>query len=132
MLAIARARGLVLLIGQDAALAARIGAHGVHLPQRLAHRALPLRRMRPDWLITAAAHGVASARASRGHAIVISPALLSRSPSAGRPLGPARLAAMVRAAGRPAYGLGGINPATARRLRATGLIGLAAVEGFGA
>ncbi|WP_363083062.1 thiamine phosphate synthase [Phenylobacterium sp. SCN 70-31] len=130
LLAIARRRGLLLLIGQDAALAARIGAHGVHLPQRLAHRAGPLRRARPGWLITAAAHDPAAARAPGAHAVVVSPALPSRSPSAGRPLGPVRLAALARAAGRPVYGLGGIGDATARRLRASGLVGLAAVDGL--
>jgi len=36
---IARRRGLKLLIGADHRLAARIGAHGVHLPERLSGRA---------------------------------------------------------------------------------------------
>lgn len=130
LLAIARRRGLCLLIGQDQALACRIGAHGVHLPERLAHRAGPLRRARPDWLVTSAAHSLKTARASRAHAVVISPALPSKSPSAGAALGPVRLAALVRASGRTAYGLGGVNARTARRLLACGLIGLAAVEGL--
>jgi thiamine-phosphate pyrophosphorylase len=41
-----------------------------------------------------------------------------------------RLALRVRAAGRAAYALGGINDDTARRLRGAGLVGLAAVEGL--
>ena len=36
LMAIARGRGLVLLIAADPALAQRVGAHGVHWPQRLA------------------------------------------------------------------------------------------------
>lgn len=131
LLAIARRRGLKLLIGQDAALAWKIGAHGVHLPERLRHRASVLRRARPDWTVTSAAHSLAAALASRAHAVVISTALASRSPSAGRALGPIRLAARVRAAGQAAYALGGINNKTARRLIDAGLIGFAAVEGFG-
>ncbi|RAK67370.1 thiamine phosphate synthase [Phenylobacterium kunshanense] len=132
LLAIARARGLKLLIGQDAALAARIGADGVHLPERLAHRATALRRAHPRWIVTSAAHALPAARASRADAVVISVALPSRSPSAGgvRALGPIRLAAQVRAAGQPAYALGGINNKTARRLLDAGLVGLAAVEGL--
>ena len=111
LLAIARSRGLKLLIGQDVGLARRVGADGVHLPERLAHRAAPL---------------------IGADAVVISVALPSRSPSAGPALGPVRLAARVRATGRVAYALGGINNKTARRLLGAGLIGLAAVEGFGA
>lgn len=128
LLAIARARGLVLLIGQDEGLARRIGAHGVHLPERLAHRAPRLKRARPRWLVTSAAHSVASARRSGADAVVVSPAFPSRSPSAGAALGPIRLARLVRAAGRPAYALGGVDNKTARRLLDAGLVGLAAVD----
>ncbi len=130
--AIARARGLMLLIGQDAALAARIGADGVHLPERLAHRATALKRAHPGWIVTSAAHSLAAAKASLADAVVLSVALPSQSPSAAgvRALGPVRLAARVRAAGRPAYALGGINNKTARRLLDAGLVGLAAVEGL--
>ena len=128
--AIARARGLILLIGQDVALARRVKADGVHLPERLAHQAAALRRMRPGWLVTSAAHSLRAARSSRAAAVVLSPAFASRSASAGRPLGPARLSMLVRAAGRPAYALGGISSRTAARLRAAGLVGLAAIEGL--
>jgi thiamine-phosphate pyrophosphorylase len=130
LLAVARARGLRLLIGQDAALAARIGADGIHLPERLARRAVPLKRAHPDWIVTAAAHSLPAARLVGPDAVVISAAFPSGSASAGAPLGPIRLAALVRAAGRPAYALGGVNMETARRLQDAGLVGLAAVEGL--
>lgn len=129
--AVAAARGLVLLIGQDAALARRIGAHGVHLPERLAHRARALKRGNPGWIVTAAAHSLPAARVAGPDAVVISAAFPSNSASAGAPLGPIRLAAIVRAAGRPAYALGGVKNKTARRLLDAGLVGLAAVEGLG-
>lgn len=127
---VARARGLVLLIGQDAALAARVGADGVHLPERLAHRAAALKRRRPDWIVTAAAHSLPAARTAGPDAVVVSAVFPSRSASAGTPLGPLRLAAMVRASGRPAYALGGVNAQTARRLLGAGVVGLAAVDGL--
>ena len=41
-----------------------------------------------------------------------------------------RLAALVRAADGPVYALGGINTKNARRLLASGVVGLAAVEGL--
>jgi thiamine-phosphate pyrophosphorylase len=129
---VARARGLVLLIGADARLAAKVGADGVHLPERELGRARRLRR--PNWILTGAAHsGRALALAGRAglDAALLSPALPSRSPSAGRPLGPIRLARLVRGARLPVYALGGVNAGTAKRLRDTGISGLAAVEGLG-
>jgi len=128
--AIASARGLKLLIGQDAALAARIGADGVHLPERLAHRARAVKRAHPGWIVTSAAHSLVAARRRGADAVVISAAFPSKSASAGAALGPVRLAALVRAAGRPAYALGGVTKKTARRLLDAGLVGLAAVDGF--
>lgn len=126
---IARRRGLVLLVGADAALAARIGAGGVHLPERMAARAAALRR--PGWIITAAAHtprGVRRGLAWGADAVVVSAIFPSSSPSAGSPIGPLRLAQIVRQAGGPVYALGGINDKTARRLLPAGVAGLAAVE----
>ena len=129
--AIARQRGLVFLVGADAGLAQALDADGVHLPERLAHTAGALKRARPGWRITAAAHGlpaILKARRAGADAVVVSPAFPSRSPSAGTPLGPTRLAALVRAGGAPTYALGGVNPRTARRLPMTQVIGIAAVE----
>lgn len=128
--AIARARGLKLLIGQDAALALRVGADGVHLPERLAHWAGPLAKANPGWTVTSAAHSVRAARRSQSDAVVISAVFPSSSTSAGPALGPLRLAALVRASGRAAYALGGVNHSTARRLLGSGVVGLAAVEGL--
>lgn len=129
--AIARRRGLRLLIGADEALAAKVKADGVHLPERLAHRARAIRR--PGWLVTAAAHSPRAARsalASGADAVVVSAVFPSNSASAGAPLGPLRLTQIVRMAGGPVYGLGGVNDKTARRLLRAGLVGLAGVEAF--
>jgi thiamine-phosphate pyrophosphorylase len=122
---------LKLLIGADARLAVRVGADGVHLPERLAHCARAVRR--PGWLVTAAAHSLAAARragAAGCDAAVVSVAFPSASRSAGRPMGPVRLALLARQADLPVYGLGGITNKTARRLKDAGLVGLAAVEGL--
>ncbi|MGZ3377679.1 MAG: thiamine phosphate synthase [Phenylobacterium sp.] len=131
--AIARARGLTLLIGQDGALAARVGADGVHLPERLACRARRLKAAHPGWIVTAAAHSPAAARralAAGADAVVVSTVFASRSASAGRPMGAVRLALLVRRVKGPVYGLGGIDNKKARLLKDTGLTGLAAVGGF--
>jgi thiamine-phosphate pyrophosphorylase len=121
----------MLLVGADATLAARIGADGVHLPERLAGRARRIRR--PGWIVTCAAHSLTAvrrAKAAGADAVVVSAIFPSDSPSAGAPIGPLRLALVARQAGLPVYGLGGINNKTARRLLDAGLVGLAAVDGL--
>ena len=126
--AITRRRGLLLLIGADAALARRVGADGVHLPERLAGQGARLRR--GGFLVTAAAHSTRAARVRGVDAVVVSAVFPSISPSAGAPMGPIRLGALVRAAGRPIYALGGVTNETARRLLSTGVAGIAGIEGF--
>lgn len=128
-----RSRRGLLLVGADADLAARVGADGVHLPERAAGRARTLKAARPGWLITAAAHSPAAvrrARAAGADAAVVSAVFASRSPSAGAPIGPLRLAQIARRGGLPVYALGGVGDATAGRLRDLPLAGLAAVDGF--
>jgi thiamine-phosphate pyrophosphorylase len=63
-------------------------------------------------------------------ALVVSPIFPSASASAGKPLGPLRLARLVRLSRVPVYALGGVNERTARRLLGVGVAGLAAVEGL--
>jgi thiamine-phosphate pyrophosphorylase len=129
--AVARRRGLVLLAGADPALALAIGADGVHLPERLAHRAGALRRRRAGWIVTAAAHSrPAMLKAARAGALalLVSPVFESRSPSAGRPLTALRFAALARDAPAPVYALGGVDGRTAKRLTGSGAAGIAAVE----
>ncbi len=130
--AVAKRRRLVLLIGADAV---RAPGAGVHLPERLAHRSGPIRRARPNILITVAAHSLPAliaARRAGADAALLSAVFDSASPSAGRPLGPVRFAALVRQAGLPVYALGGITTKNAPRLKGCGAAGLAMVDGLGA
>ena len=122
--------GLTLLVGADATLAARLEAHGLHLPERDLGRAAELRRRNPDWLITGAAHSrvALTAAAQVGlDAAVLSPVFASHSPSAGDPLGVARFTAWGAQAEVPVYALGGVTPETAPGLASSGACGLAAV-----
>jgi thiamine-phosphate pyrophosphorylase len=132
---ITRRRGLVLLVGADADLAREIAADGVHLPERLAGQAPELRTAHPDWLITAAAHDEAAARAGAEagvDALVVSPVFPSRSPSAGAPLGVEGLKRIVDGVETPVYALGGVQAGTVERLLETGIVGIAAVEALSA
>ncbi len=128
--AVARERGLVLLIGDDPILAGTVGAAGVHLPQRRISAAPLLKEARPEGIITAAAHRWAALRLAGQagvDAVFVSPVFRSDSPSAGVPLGPIRLRRLVARARTPVFALGGVNPQTVERLRGTGVAGFAAV-----
>jgi thiamine-phosphate pyrophosphorylase len=131
--AVARRRGLKLLVGADAGLARRLGADGVHLPERWAAKSRRIKAAHPGWIVTCAAHSPLAARRAKAlgaDAVVVSAIFPSRSPSAGAPIGPIRLAALARTAGLPVYALGGVNEKTARRLKDAGLVGLAGIEAF--
>ena len=128
-----RARGIMLLIGADWRLAAAVGADGVHLPQRLMRLAPGLRRRRSGWTITAAAHEEAAIVAGGRlglDALLVSPVFPSRSPSAGRALGVVRFAALATRSRAPVIALGGVNDATAIRLRSTRAAVLAGIDGL--
>lgn len=109
--ALCRRRGLTLLVSADPALAARIGADGVHWPERL------LKGVRPRSMIeTAAAHSRAAvARAARlgVDAVLVSAVFPSRSPSAAAAMGALRFRQLTRGAPLPVYALGGVDASNA-------------------
>lgn len=130
--AVCRARGVLLLVGQDAELAQACGADGVHLPERALEQGPALRAAHPGWRLTGAAHGpeaLARAAEARLDAALLSPVFPSASPSAGTALGVDGFTALVRAAALPVYALGGVTPETAPALLSSGAAGVAAVEG---
>lgn len=128
LLRMARRQGFLLLIGADYRLAAKIGAHGVHLPERMVH--LGPRVKRRGGLVTAAAHSARTLRVKGVDALVLSAIFPSASPSAGPPLGALKLAQLVRRSASPVYALGGVTNQTAAALLKTGVVGLAGVSAF--
>ncbi|HEV7227619.1 thiamine phosphate synthase [Brevundimonas sp.] len=123
-----RTAGVRLLIAADAELAGAVGADGVHLPERDAGRAPALRRLRPDWLITAALHPPGDGPHGVD-ALLISPAFPAGGASASRPaLGVRAFSDAVSAAKVPAYALGGVTARRARELTGSGACGIAAID----
>lgn len=130
-IALRRLRGLVLMIGDDPSLALRVGADGVHFPERRARLAEPFKRRHPDMIVTAAAHSPAALRRARGiDAAVLSPIFASRSRSAGTALGLQRAVRMTAMAPTPVIALGGLDAQRARMLLARGFAGVAGVDLF--
>lgn len=123
-----------LLIGADSALAARIGADGVHLPERLAAKAQTLKRRRPTWIVTAAAHNPRPLKRAAGlNALLVSPVFPTESPSAKgkKPLHRRGLASAARHTKTPIYALGGVNGKTIKHLEnIQGISGAALVSGL--
>ena len=122
---IVRRHGLILLISDDAGLARRIGAHGVHLPEARAHQAGALRARNPQWLITSSAHSLRAALLSQADAVFLSPVFATQSHRNVLPLTPARARLMARQLKTPLFALGGITAQNAILL--SGFAGLAAI-----
>jgi len=121
----ARARGLILLIADDPKLAARLGAHGVHLPQARARQAGHWRVLHPHWIITVAAHSLRGLAAGAADAALLSPVFSTASHPKAPSLGAARARLMARQAMVPVLALGGVDARNAAALR--GFAGLAAI-----
>jgi thiamine-phosphate pyrophosphorylase len=123
---IARRRGLILLIADDAELARRIGAHGVHLPEARAHLAGSLRARNPQWLITSSAHSLRAALLSQADAVFLSPVFATQSHPGASSLTATRARLMARQVKTPLFALGGITAQNAVLL--CGFSGLAAIS----
>ena len=126
---ICRARRLVLLVAADPELAARVGATGVHWPERK----LPLARDARFNLVTASAHSrEAAVRAAAwgASACILGPVFETKSESGNAPLGLFRASQIARGSTIPVIALGGIAPHSARRLSGRGFAGFAAVDAF--
>jgi thiamine-phosphate pyrophosphorylase len=124
---ITRAAGSRLLIANDADLAGRVGADGLHLSEAEATQAARWRALRPHWIITAAAHSARTTCLPALDAVFLSPVFATQSHSGATPLGAGRLRFIALQSPRPVYALGGIDGASAQRLAGARLAGLAAV-----
>jgi thiamine-phosphate pyrophosphorylase len=126
-------RGLIFLIAGDAELAVRVGADGLHLPERRLSQAAHFKALRPRWLVTAAAHSaraLALAGSFRADAGLLAPAFPTLSHRERAPVGIARFRLVAANAPLPVYALGGVNAQSVARLTGARLAGIAAIEGL--
>ncbi|MCW5726328.1 thiamine phosphate synthase [Parvibaculum sp.] len=126
-----RAKNSLLLIAGEPRLGRRLGADGLHLPERMLTRPYGSEQ----GAITAAAHSEAAIhRAARAGAVavLISPVFPTASHPGAVTLGIvrfARLAHLARALGMEPYALGGVETAEhIRRLGGTGAAGIAGIS----
>ncbi|HET7084187.1 MAG TPA: thiamine phosphate synthase [Rhizomicrobium sp.] len=119
-----------LLVADDPALAAAIGAAGLHLPEARMREAAHWRARFPDWIITSSAHSLnALMRAHPLDAVFLSPVFATASHKSARPLTPVRAAFIAALSPVPVYALGGVTPRNAALL-APAFSGIAAIGSF--
>lgn len=126
-------RRIRLLIADDPALAQRVRADGVHLPQKRMARVQAVRSINARWIVTTAAHDAVSVRAASrvgADAVLIAPVFATASHPGRRGLGALRLAALSAHAGVATYALGGVDAASVQRLLAIPLSGVALIGGW--
>ncbi len=133
LLRLCRKRRIIFLLAGDWQMAVRIQADGAHFPEALAHHARAIRRIKPDALVTVAAHGLYAAHRARrvgADAALLSPVFATQSHPGGDVLGTVRFADIARKSPLPVIALGGVTPANARRLKGSGAVGIAGISGI--
>lgn len=126
--AVARARGLHLLVAADLDLALSVGAHGLHLPRW----ARPPSGLPSGFIVSASVHDEAEValRAPAADVLIASPVFPTASHAGDDALGIEGLVRLVRASPKPVVALGGISVENAASLGGTGVAGIAAIGAF--
>jgi thiamine-phosphate pyrophosphorylase len=127
---ICRVRRVKLLIADDMALAQRVGADGVHIPEARNARLAAAKAAHPNWLVSTSAHSErALVNARHADMVLISPVFETASHVGRRALGVVRFAAIARRV-RGAYALGGIDATSISRLAGLPIAGIALIGGW--
>lgn len=126
IVALAKSRGLLVLVANDAGLASRCRADGLHLSESNAHQASHWSAVRPHWFISIAAHSLRAATLSKfKDAVFLSPIFATASHPSRVAITPVRANAVARAVAVPIYALGGVTAKNAASLQ--GFSGIAAI-----
>ncbi|MGE6708964.1 thiamine phosphate synthase [Hyphomonas sp. NPDC076881] len=129
LLKLCRARKLLLLIGADAELAAKIGADGVHWPGRMAGASRKWRgRFKLQTMSGHRGDNFGHFRTLPVKAVLFSTVFASRSASAGTAIGAQRFRRLATSLPFPVYALGGVTPDNG--LCIADSAGLAAIDGW--
>lgn len=133
-LSICRGRGVFFLVAGDAALAARLGADGVHWPAfGKGVAAAPFATAGNRLIATASCHDGAalSAAAAQGASLaLLSPVFPTQSHRGAASLGIARFKALAGASPIPVLALGGVDETVAPPLAGPNVAGIAAISAF--
>lgn len=106
-----RRRKCLFLVAGDPALARRVGADGLHLPEWALRRPL-LAGVRPGWIITAAAHNIyalSRAAAFSADAVLLAPVFQTASHPGADAMGLHKFQRLAKLSRLPVYALGGVT-----------------------
>ena len=126
-------QGRICLIAADLALALRLGADGLHMPEHMLRKRSKTVSAREGWIITTAAHSAGALKIAGDEgadAAFLSPVFETISHPDTEALGVTRFAELVRAALLPVYALGGVTNETAPQLLGSGAVGIGAMGGL--
>ncbi len=128
-------RRVFCLVAGDPELACKLGANGVHMPERAlgSSRRLLAKYKARGGLVTSSAHSLRAAQIAMRcgvDALFVSPVFSTKSHPDGRALGLSRFARIIRDLDSPVYGLGGIDRRALRRIQNTGAYGIAGIGLF--
>lgn len=124
-----RKYGLLLFVAGDIALARKVGADGVHLPQYM----LRARCNAFGLMISAACHDAQAIRRAEAigvNFILISPIFETASHKGECAMGVHRLSRLMEMTHLPVVALGGVNGRTAGRLKGLKINAVAAIDGL--
>ena len=133
LIACCRPRGVRVLVSDDAKLAMRVRADGVHLPERRMMQVAGVRGMNSRWILSSSVHGPAGIRRARGQVfdiLFLSPFMETQSHPGAGALGAVRFAALSFAAGPRVYALGGIDADTVPRLACMNVGGVGVIRAW--
>jgi thiamine-phosphate pyrophosphorylase len=128
-----RQRHITFLVAGDWALAKRVRADGVHLPDHAVRNARGLRNKNPHFLVTSAAHSQRSLwRAVHAgvDTVLVSPVFPTPSHPKTKPIGLMRFTNICKVSPIPVYALGGIGANNTARLQNSGSVGIAGISLF--
>jgi len=131
---ISRRNGLVFLVGADQALARKVGADGLHLPEWMLMGEGRTLRFDENWLITASVHNIQALRKAEAlgvDAVFLSAVFETKSHPGKEGLGIYRLQKLASQTDLPFYPLGGITERNLKRLpKMPNMAGIAGISFF--
>lgn len=130
IMAVAKRKGVRILIAADLGLAIRLRADGVHFPEASSARLSWVRQINPKLILTVSAHGpkgLVQAHRLKAHGAFLSPLFATASHPMAAPLGPVRWGLVSRSAGIPVLALGGVTAGRASHAVALGATGIAVI-----
>lgn len=130
VLAVAKPRGIRLAIADDAKLAIRLRAAGLHIPEAAASQFATFRRLMPASFLTVSAHGergLVKTSRMKADAAFLSPMFDTQSHPGASFLGSVRWARLNNGRNAPAFALGGINGRSVLKAIAAGASGIAVI-----